>query len=95
MKSVGALLAGDDEASGALQKPTEVRLHRVTLSVMIFAEIEVLAPDRVTARDLAVASATHARRKFSTAPVAHRVEVQEPVNPREYDGPRHWVEVTS
>jgi len=60
---------------------------------MIFAEMEVLANQSSEAREFATANARKARRKFRTEPIAHRVEIQKPVDPRKPELGLHWVEI--
>ena len=69
------------------------RLLRVSLCVMIFAEVEVRAENALAARHLAEAQANTAKRRFRTAPVAHRVEIQEMVDPRFPEKGLRWVGV--
>lgn len=89
MEQIGQLVAQQLAPEAA----PEPRLHRVTLSVMVFAQIEVMAVDGAAARAQAVARAGEATRLFKTAPAAHRTEIRQMVDFRQPERGFEWIEI--
>lgn len=93
MKNIGDII-GQLNATSAVapsNTPAEPRVHRVSLSIMIVAEVEVMAVDARTAMELAVKAARTAKRKYRTAPYAYRTEVVKYKDPA--TGEIVWVEI--
>lgn len=89
MEQIGQLVA---QQLAAPEEP-EARLHRVTMCVMVFAEIEMVAVNGAAARAYALKHAGEATRKFKTAPVTHRTEIRKPVDFRYPEKGFEWIEI--
>lgn len=97
MKSIGELITAANADEGAQPETVLVatpRLYRVTLCVMTFAHVEIVADSPREAMGAAEANPRSASRAFQTRANAHRVEIQRRTNPRDPASPLEWVEVT-
>ncbi len=96
MDSIGALIAGAtaEAPASAPAREERPRVHRVTLCVMTFAEIDVTATNATEAIRLAEQSVAAAKRTFRTKPAAHRVRVEEKVDFRRPELGTRWKDVT-
>lgn len=92
MKHISDIVTQMDEAPrSAKSLPAVEQAHRVSLSYMVFAEVQVQAIDARQARAKALAAAKWARRKFAGGPCDYRVEVIDYIDPK--TGEPVWVEI--
>ena len=107
MNSVGELLSGAGPTTAAEMRRAawavamgaskdffaRERIYRAGLAVTIFAELDLSATSPYEADRAAMKRADEAKRTYRTAPICHKLQVQQRVDLRNPDSPLDWFPV--
>lgn len=95
MKKIGDIIGQANTAAqtagAAASPPMEPRLHRISVSYMVFAELHVTAETGAAARDQTMTRLREVRRKFRTDAFVYRTEVKQGTDAA--SGNPIWVEI--